>query len=161
MPQVPGTPSYGQGGWGISPRHPSDNMWFFSYIGLAAGTALSLTAIGKLGKAGWGLRSQGYRLLRPAEIIGGIAHKASQLYMKQRRWQDIAVIYGLFSPGGGGPGTYPISTTPPLSLEATGASLTQPGKSGGPASSSKRRSRPRRKCKPGYRWNGHRCVRKD
>ena len=65
------------------------------------------------------------------------------------------------SPGGGGPGTYPISTTPPLSLEATGASLTQPGKSGGPASSSKRRSRPRRKCKPGYRWNGHRCVRKD
>jgi len=50
------------------------------------------------------------------------------------------------SPGGGGPGQFPISTTPPLSLEATGASLTQPGKPRGPASSSKRRSRPRR-CK--------------
>ena len=62
------------------------------------------------------------------------------------------------SPGGGGPVAYPISTTPPLSLEATGASLVQLGKSGGPASISKRRSRPRRKCKPGYRWNGTRCV---
>ena len=62
------------------------------------------------------------------------------------------------SPGGGGPEAAQISTTPPLSLEATGASLAQLGKSGGPASSSKRRSRPRRKCKPGYRWNGTRCV---
>jgi len=66
-----------------------------------------------------------------------------------------------FVPRGGGPGTSPISTNPPLSLEATGASLTQPGKPGGPARSSKRGGRPRRKCKPGYRWNGHRCVRKD
>jgi hypothetical protein len=65
------------------------------------------------------------------------------------------------SPGGGGPVAYPISTTPPLSLEATGASLTQPGKTEGPARVSKRGSRPRRKCKPGYRWNGRRCVRKD
>lgn len=62
------------------------------------------------------------------------------------------------SPGGGGPGHSLTSTNPPLSLEATGASLAQSGKSGGPASSSKRGSRPRRKCKPGYRWNGTRCV---
>ena len=65
------------------------------------------------------------------------------------------------SPRGGGPGHSLISTDPPLSLEATGAILEQLGKPGGPASSSKRRSRSRRKCKPGYRWNGHRCVRKD
>ena len=63
-------------------------------------------------------------------------------------------------PGGGGPG-HSLTSTTPSSLEATGASLAQRGKSGGPASSSKRRSRPRRKCKPGYRWNGYRCVRKD
>ncbi len=50
--------------------------------------------------------------------------------------------------GGGGPGPSPISTDPPLSLEATGASLAQLGKPGGPASSSKRRSRPRRYALP-------------
>ena len=80
-------------------------------------------------------------------------------------WKARGAIIGIsaltYSPGGGGPVAYPISTTPPLSLEATGAILEQLGKPGGPASSSKRRSRPRRKCKPGYRWNGRRCVRKD
>ncbi len=64
------------------------------------------------------------------------------------------------TPGGDGPGSVVTSITPP-SITATGASSAQSGKSGGPASSSKRRSWPRRKCKPGYRWNGHRCVRKD
>ena len=164
---VPGTPSYGQGGWGISPRHPSDNMWLFSTIGLVAGAALSLTVVGKVGKVGWSLRSQGYRLLRPAEILGGIAIKGGELYQKQQRWKDAAFILEMLtrdyspSPGGGGPGQSLTSTNPPPSVEATGASLTQLGKPGGPASSPKRRSRPRRKCKPGYRWNGHRCVRKD
>ena len=93
-----------------------------------------------------------------------------QAYRDDMADRHIAAFYGgvtsilsLFTltPGGGGPRASPISTTPPLSLEATGASLAQLGKSGGPASSSKRRSRPRRKCKPGYRWNGTRCVRKD
>ena len=56
----------------------------------------------------------------------------------------ITGTYDSSSPGGGGPGQSPISTTPPLSLEATGAILEQLGKPGGPASSSKRRSRPRR-----------------
>jgi len=56
--------------------------------------------------------------------------------------------------GGGGPGQSPISTNSPLSLEATGAILEQLGKPGGPASGSKRRSRPRRKkCPPGFRWS--------
>ena len=68
------------------------------------------------------------------------------------------------SPGGGGPGLSLTSTTPPLSLEATGASLTQLGKPGGPARLSKRGSRPRRKrCPKGYRWSRrHRkCMRAD
>ena len=70
----------------------------------------------------------------------------------------ITGTYVPLSLGGGGPEQPLISTTPPLSVEATGAILEQFGKPGGPASSSKRRSRPRRKCKPGYQWNGHRCV---
>ena len=61
-------------------------------------------------------------------------------------------------PGGGGPGLSLTSTNPPPSVEATGASFAQHGKTEGPARSSKRGSRPRRRCKPGYRWNGHRCV---
>ena len=48
------------------------------------------------------------------------------------------------SPGGGGPGQSLTSTDPPLSLEATGASLAQPGKTEGPARVSKRGSRTRR-----------------
>lgn len=70
-----------------------------------------------------------------------------------------------YSPGGGGPGLSPISTNPPPSLEATGASLTQPGKTEGPARSSKRGSRSRRKkCPTGHYWSKkhRRCLpRKD
>ena len=55
-------------------------------------------------------------------------------------------------PGGGGPGPSPISTNPPPSLEATGASLAQLGKTEGPPRVSKGGSRSRRaQCKH-YRW---------
>ena len=50
-------------------------------------------------------------------------------------------------PGGGGPGHSLTSTTPP-SVEATGASLAQRGKTEGPARASKRGSRPRRYALP-------------
>ena len=151
MPQVPGTPSYGQGGWGTHPGHLPDYRWMYSWGVLVGGAVLSVTAVGKLGKVGLGLRSHAYRLLRPAEILGGVAHKGGQLYMKQRRWQDIAVIYGLFkssSPGGGGPGHSPTSTATPPSIEEVGRIITSGGRS-------------RKRCPSGYRWNGRRCVRKD
>ncbi len=71
-----------------------------------------------------------------------------------------AFIYAGLSPGGGGPGQSLTSTNPPPSLEATGASLTQLGKTEGPARASQRGSRPRRgpkgtliKCPRGYHWD--------
>jgi len=87
------------------------------------------------------------------------AYRAS-LVDKYYAFVTTGLSYMTLSPGGGGPGQSLISTTPP-SITATGASLAQSGKTEGPARASKRGSRPRRKCKPGYRWNGHRCVRKD
>jgi len=96
-------------------------------------------------------------LYLPVSIVRG-GGLATAVIWKLTRLTGILGLGSPDSPGGGGPGPSPISTIPPLSVEATGASLAQLGKSGGPASSSKRRSRPRRKCKPGYRWNGHRCV---
>jgi len=67
------------------------------------------------------------------------------------------------SSGGGGPGELPTSTTPPPSIEelgvsiseeaATGPSSAQVGKPRGPASSAKRRSRPRRRCPKGHFFN--------
>jgi len=87
------------------------------------------------------------------------AYRAS-LVDKYYAFVTTGLSYMTLSPGGGGPGQSLTSTTPP-SITATGASLAQSGKTEGPARASKRGSRPRRKCKPGYRWNGHRCVRKD
>ena len=66
------------------------------------------------------------------------------------------------SPGGGGPGLSLISTNPPPSIEATGASFAQLGKTGGPARASKQGSRPRRKkCPKGYHWSKYlrMCIR--
>jgi len=86
----------------------------------------------------------------------GMGVSAARVLLLSLLWQDPP------SPGGGGPGPSPISTTPPLSLEATGASLAQVGKPGGPASSAKRRSRPRRKkCPKGYHWSKYlrMCIR--
>ncbi len=67
-----------------------------------------------------------------------------------------------YSPRGGGPGLSPISTDPPPSLEATGASLAQRGKPGGPSRASQKGSRPRRKkCPKGYHWSKYlrMCIR--
>ncbi len=77
------------------------------------------------------------------------------IYALDRMYQPGGVFGpGISSgPGGGGPGHSPISTNPPPSIEAIGASFRQSGKSGGPASSMKRRSRPRRRC-PYYWHNG-------
>ena len=152
--QVPGTPSYGQGGWGTHSgyirRYDSDVPGELKHLAITG--ALGLIIRNPYVSLGLGL-------------VHGIFHLGTLSITKQDGsvWVDGVMIELPFDqrPGGGGPGQSPISTIPPLSLEATGASLTQLGKPGVPASSSKRGSRPRRKCKPGYRWNGHRCVRKD
>jgi hypothetical protein len=67
------------------------------------------------------------------------------------------------SPGGGGPGQSLTSTDPPPSVEEVGTMITQgahPMKGGHPDSSKVSRGRSRKRCPPGYRWNGKRCVRK-
>ena len=155
MPQVPGTPSYGQGGWGTHPgHHYSDRYdWLFRRESAHLGTSLVIGTIAR----------------NPYVSVGlGVLHGLTHVKLPFESGPDIftgswfrefpGLLGSLVSPGGGGPGQSLISTNPPLSLEATGAILEQLGKPGGPASSSKRGSRPRRKCKPGYLWNGHRCV---
>ena len=67
------------------------------------------------------------------------------------------------SPGGGGPGQSLISTNPPPSVEEVGQIISRgyPMKGGRPESKKASRGRSRKRCPNGYRWNGHRCVRKD
>ena len=68
------------------------------------------------------------------------------------------------SSGGGGPGESPTSTDSPPALHQQGqpVSVVVPAASnsahGGRRSGTKARSSKR--CPPGYRWNGKRCVRK-
>ncbi len=97
-------------------------------------------------------------LYLPISIVRG-AGLGTAVYWKVTRLLGIHGLGSPDSPGGGGPGHSLTSTTPP-SITATGASLAQPGKTVGPARSSKRGSRPRRKCKPGYIWSKklRRCV---
>jgi len=134
------------GGWNF---RPAGGSYVFEQKGLFHGLTwreiqhfIITAAIG-----GW--------IAKPAVSIGvGLFHWNYHIFKDQ--------VYSLDStgPGGGGPGQSLTSTIPPLSLEATGASLTQPGKTEGPARSSKRGSRSRRgpkgtliKCPRGYHWD--------
>jgi len=69
------------------------------------------------------------------------------------------------SPGGGGPGHSPISYDPPPSVREQGRSLAEAGTYGRtPSPSVGKESRAsrgsRKRCPSGYRWNGHRCVKR-
>ena len=82
-----------------------------------------------------------------------------------RTYSDIINLGRLIvSSGGGGPGESPTSTDSPPGLHQQGqpVSVVVPAASisahGGRRSGTKARSRKR--CPPGYRWNGRRCVRK-
>jgi len=142
VPQVPGNTISGAGGYGLYPGSPYyDRYDWISMPGEAPHLAAS-AAIGIIAR-------------NPVvSVVTGVAHAYWHLLSYAVEHAD----HDHSSPGGGGPGLSPISTNPPPSLEATGASLAQPGKTEGPARASKRGSRSRRRCKPGYRWNGHRCV---
>ncbi len=91
-------------------------------------------------------------IAKPAVSVGiGLLHWNYHVFKDQTNWLELDTW--ITSPGGGGPGSVVTSTTP-VSLEATGASLVQLGKTEGPARASKRGSRPRRKkCPPGFRWS--------
>jgi hypothetical protein len=73
------------------------------------------------------------------------------------------------SSGGGGPGESPISTVVPPSIEETGEILSDPGIEVEVPSSPQSEfesllaytsGTSRKRCPPGYRWNGRRCVKK-
>jgi len=146
MPQVPGNTISGAGGYGSYPGSLYHDRYDWIVMPgetphLAASAAIGIIARNPV-----------------VSVVTGVAHAYWHLLSYAVEHAD----HDHSSPGGGGPGLSPISTNPPPSLEATGASLAQPGKSGGPASSSKRRSRPRRKkCPKGYHWSKYlrMCIR--
>jgi hypothetical protein len=110
-------------------------------------------------------------LYLPISIVRGAGLGTAALWKLTRLTGILGLGYS-DSPGGGGPGHSLTSTNPPPSVEATGASLAQHGKTEGPARSSKRGSRHRRfsdpaymtdpKCPRGYYWDyrKRKCVKR-
>jgi hypothetical protein len=98
----------------------------------------------------------------PASIIWGGGRLALALW--KLRPFTIPFLFPSPSPGGGGPGQFPISTDSPPSMREQGRASAEPGTYGRTPSPSvgkeSRASRSRKRCPPGYRWNGQRCVRK-
>ena len=151
MPQVPGTPSYGQGGWGISPRHPSDNRWLFEYIGLAGGAGLSVAGVGKIYK-GIGLTSKAARFFwgalfstAPGVIPPGVTPSDfgdQYSFFQEGPTRGFVADWSLIShsPGGGGPGHSLTSTATPPSVEEVGRMITSGGRS-------------RKRCPTGMVWS--------
>jgi len=66
-------------------------------------------------------------------------------------WGDGFDIFSIQSSGGGGPGDLPVSTTPP-SLNEGVPIVNRPPPS--------KPIRSRKRCPPGFRWNGTRCVKR-
>ncbi len=132
MPQVPGNTIQGAGGYGSYPGNPYRDryVWITMPDGEARHVAASV-AIGIIARNPFVSASVG--------IFHGLYHVSELVYDERGDFRSIQ------SPRGGGPGHSLISTNPPLSLEATGASLAQLGKSEGPARPSKRGNRPRRR----------------
>jgi len=111
-----------------------------------------------------------YRLLSPAQTLGGLAAHYAKTKQKWGYIKHGIIVGGLlmpgyhknpFSSGGGGPGESPTSTEG-LHKQGQPVPVVVPAASnsthGGRRSGSKPRSRKR--CPSGYRWNGKRCVRK-
>ncbi len=104
-------------------------------------------------RAGFGNDVEAYRA---AKMVGFKSELSS--------FVTTALSFMTLSPGGGGPGQSPISTDPPPSVEEVGTLIPQGGhpmQVGHPDSPEASRGRSRKRCPPGYRWNGRRCVRKD
>ena len=143
MPEVPGTPSYGYGGWGTSPQPPAGSTGLLEWGLLIGSAAIGLTAVGKA-----------YRWVV-------IPSTAARRFL----WSLLIGAQGSLAPvetssGGGGPGGVSISAVPPsitsggapISIEDLGRLINSAhggGRSG---------AKPRKRCPPGFHWNGRRCV---
>jgi len=159
MPEVPGTPSYGYGGWGTSPYAGAGSAGLYQWGLLIGSAAIGLTAVGKA-----------YR------ISPFLTSKARRLF-----WSFLIGAQGSLAPpdtssGGGGPGGVLTSAAPPPVLTTyRGGRLQGLGRPGGAPPSVEglgrlinsahggRRTgtKPRKRCPPGYRWDRFKgkCVR--
>lgn len=173
MPQVPGNTIPGAGGYGSYPGNPY--RYRYVWITMPDGEIRHLAVT-----AGIGLIAR-----NPYVSIGvGVLHGLSHVFEPGHHPAGPSFtewITGTYDPspglsGGGGPGTgTPTSTDPSPSLEEAGKILIQGNLDNTPTGLSYgasrkaggsrhvwRGNRPRRparkRCKPGYRWNGHRCV---
>ncbi len=141
-------------------RHPQ--LFKGIYMGpnlIGISTMVYIADLQSARRAGFGNDVQAYRAATMADIKSELSSYVTTV-----------LSFMTLSPGGGGPGSYPISTDPPPSVEEVGTMITQVGDiaassdvAGRPDSSkaSRRGGRHRKRCPPGYRWNGKRCVRKD
>ncbi len=145
MPEVPGTPSYGYGGWGTSPHAGAGSAGLYQWGLLIGSTVIGLTVVGKV-----------YRVV-------GLPSTAGRRFL----FSLLVGAQGSFAPveissGGGGPGGVLTSAVPP-SVTSGGAPSSTEGLGrlvnsahGGGRSGAK----PRKRCPPGFMWDGRRCVRR-
>ena len=144
----------GPGGWADWGSPPVNYMG--GQVGLL--DRLSLEEVGHI------ITGVGIRVVTGFPSLGfGLLHWNYHVFKDQTDWLDYETWFSP-TPGGGGPGSVVTSTEPPLSVEESGIIYRQgayPMKGGRPDSPKASRGRSRKRCSPGYRWNGHRCVRKD
>ena len=152
MPMVPGTPSYGYGGWGTSPHSGAGFAGMYQWGLLIGSAAIGLTAVGRA-----------YRIMpiltsKPRRFFWGVLIGAQGSVAPDQ----ILVADADSLSGGGGPGGDLTSAVPP-SITSGGAPPSAEGLGrlinsahGGGRSGAK----PRKRCPPGFRWDGRRCVRK-
>ncbi len=147
MPQVPGNTISGAGGYGSYPGNLYRDR--YDWIIMPGGEIRHVAV-----SAGIGLIARSPYVSLGVGVLHGLSHmfKPGHNPAGPSFTEWITGTYDPSSPGGGGPGQSLTSTNPPPSVEEVGRMIT--GKSGSG------KSRPRRKCKPGYIWSKkyRRCV---
>jgi len=158
MPEVPGTPSYGYGGWGTSPHPGAGSTGLYQWGVLIGSAAVGLTVVGKA-----------YRWVV-------IPSTAARRFL----WSLLIGAQGSLAPpdtssGGGGPGGVLTSATPPSVLTTYRGGRPQGlGRPGGAPSSieglgrlinsahggGRSGAKPRKRCPKGHHWNARvgRCM---
>ena len=158
MPEVPGTPSYGYGGWGTSPHAGVGAAGLYQWGVLVGSTVIGLTVLGKL-----------YR------VVGLPSTTVRRSFFSFLAGAQGSLAPPEISSGGGGPGGDLTSATPPPVLTTyRGGRLQGLGRPGGAPPSleglgrlinsahggGRSGAKPRKRCPPGFHWDGRRCVRK-
>jgi hypothetical protein len=159
----PGQMGPGAGSIGLAlMRHPT------LFQGLGMGPALGglsgvlfLSDLQRARAEGFGNDVQGYRDAMADKLVASVR---SDIFLLSIQVMPDHPDKGLSqSSGGGGPGGLPNLHQPPPSIEETGEILSnlpmEGQKIGSPRPSTSKKGRKRRKCPPGYRPVGDKCVR--